>query len=103
MDAIPAAEIAVYEFVKNGTLRIDEQGCIWRGERRAENGAKSRGYLQVRVMVHGHRYHVSAHRLVWMHFKNNGLPAPARFEINHDNGIKTDNRPSNLSLTTSSE
>jgi len=60
-----------------------------------------RGYLQVRVMVNGHRYCVSAHRLVWLHF--HGETLPPSIEINHKNGVKWDNRPSNLEAVTASE
>jgi hypothetical protein len=115
MDAIPQYEAIVYATLGR-LIQIDEEGRIWRiGVRRhgiikpckgvrAENGTGSkRGYLQVRVRLNGKRYQVSAHRLVWMHFKNHGVPAPANLEVNHENGIKSDNRPHNLELMTGSE
>ena len=67
--------------------------------RRAENPTGS-GYLQVRVMIGYSRAHALAHRLVWRHF--NG-PIPAGQTINHKNGNRSDNRPENLELATTSE
>lgn len=52
-----------------------------------------KGYLQVRAMIDGKRVCAGAHRLVWQHFKGDIPPGE---EINHDNGLKDDNRPSNL-------
>lgn len=58
------------------------------------------GYLQVRAMVDGKRMHCGAHRLVWQNFKGDIPPA---YEINHDNGLKDDNRPTNLLCGTSGQ
>lgn len=95
---IRKSEEQVYHAVLSGMLWIDDQGGVWRGNRRAEHAA--RGYLQVRVMVNRVRHHASAHRLVWRHL--NG-PIPDGMTVNHKNGIKTDNRPENLDLATPSE
>lgn len=110
-------ENEVYLAVESGELSIDTQGRVWRhaarranrwkpGEavsipcepRRAEHLAGK--YQQVRVMFGGKRIHALAHRLVWRHF--NG-PIPAGLTVNHKNGRHTDNRPSNLELSTSPE
>ena len=104
-------EDAVYAMVAAGMLRIDEDGRVWRtgfrrhgqvypcAERRAENQT-GRGYLQVRVLIDGHRYHTSAHRLVWRHFRG---PIPPGLVINHIDGQKAHNRIDNLEVVTQSE
>jgi hypothetical protein len=106
-------EEAVYRSVELMDLEIDSEGRIWRlasrrlvcplplrvQKRRAENRTGKREYLQVRVMIAGTRVHAMAHRLVWRHFFG---PIPNGMVINHRNGIKTDNRPENLELTTPS-
>lgn len=109
-------EAEVHAAVQMGLLRIDQDGSIWkvaelRGNRwngrqtlrsieprRAENLTGQ--YLAVRWMTGATRIHCLAHRLVWHHF--NG-PVPKGAVINHLNGDKLDNRPSNLELSTHSE
>ena len=87
----------------------DEEGRIWRTcvrkgkknggsilvpvERRRVEHRLPNEYLQVRAEIDGRRLYVLAHRLVWQHF--NGDIPPGE-EINHDNGLKDDNRPGNL-------
>lgn len=111
------SEIAVYRLVIDGELQIDSDGCIWRLKKRtydrwtggtrvtpcqrtrAEIG-RTGWYLQVRAMIDGKRHCAAAHRLVWMHF--NGL-IPQGITINHKDGLKQNNRPSNLELATYSE
>lgn len=110
-------ENVVYQAVLAGELRIDPDGTIWRlgarrwnrwtghtvwvpsTPRRAEHRA-STGYLQVRVMWDGVRFHALAHRLVYRHFIG---PIPDGLTINHLNGHKDDNRPENLEPATPSE
>lgn len=111
-------EEIVYRAVLEGELEIDSEGRIWRiakrmadrwnpgrtrtitcRRRRAEHPTP-KGYLQVRVMYQGKRYHACAHRLVWKHF--NG-PIPVDLTINHKLGNKGDNRPGELELMTTSE
>jgi len=69
--------------------------------RRAENKT-SLGYFQVRAVIEekGQRIHGLAHRLVWQYFFGD---IPDRLCINHKNGEKTDNHPTNLELVTYSE
>ncbi len=106
----PDPTSVVHEIVLLGHLEIDQEGRVWRvmerrgqsvfavPRRRAEH--RSPHYLQVRVMVGGVRYHACAHRVVWVH--HNG-PIPHGMEINHINGVKTDNRPANLEMVTRSK
>lgn len=79
----------------SGKFTVDARGHVWRGNRRAEKTAGE--YLQVRVMVNGRRYYTCAHRLVWHALRG---PIPFGMVINHKNGVKTDNRPENLELST---
>lgn len=59
----------------------------------------SSGYLQIDARPQCGRM-ISAHRMVWEAM--NGA-IPVGMEINHRNGIKTDNRPDNLELVTHAE
>ena len=111
------AEQFVYQAIVSGELEIDQEGQVWRlmkrladrwtgGTRtipckrvRAEM-ANGSGYLQVRLMRDGKRIYASAHRLVWIHF--NG-PIADGLTINHKDGNKGNNHPSNLEVATYSE
>lgn len=106
---ITYSEEVVYQAVIAGELEIMSDGTIWRIRKRGwdrwQNRVVSRPcnrvraehhagkYLQVRAMFDGTRYHASAHRLVYRHFKG---PIPDGLTINHDDGNKMRNRPSNL-------
>lgn len=61
---------------------------------------KKNGYLQVKICFNGLHYHRIVHRLVAEAFIINPL---GKKEVNHKNGIKTDNRIENLEWVTSSE
>lgn len=97
------SEELIYPMVQAGKFWIDDQGRVWRilrhksRMRRAEHEAT---YLQVRSMVECNRVHALAHRLVWLHF--NG-PIPDGMTINHKDGNKHNNHPSNLELATYSD
>ncbi|AAQ54949.2 HNH endonuclease [Burkholderia phage Bcep22] len=58
------------------------------------------GYIEVPKKIDSVKFGILAHRLVWM--ASNGRLVPEGFEINHENGIKPDNTPNNLELTTGS-
>lgn len=114
--ASPLNERILIKLVRDGEWEIDDQGRIWRTSIRVgQRGGGSRlvpvprrrvekslphGYLEVRAMVDGKRLCCGAHRLVWQHFNGNIPPGE---EINHDNGLKDDNRPSNLLCGSSGE
>lgn len=110
-------EGVLLSLVKSGELEIDPEGRIWRVKVRGGNPARGSyavrpcarkraehplrdGYLILKVMVDGKRTTALAHRVVWTHF--NG-PIPDGLTINHKNGAKADNAPSNLETATSSE
>lgn len=96
------------EQVAAGYFRIDDQGRVWKlwdfrnghkgpcEPRRAERGP-SGCYQQVRFKLGGRFRYVSAHRAVYRYLKG---PIPKDAEVNHDNGLKDDNRPDNLIATT---
>jgi hypothetical protein len=124
------SEEFAYQLVVEGALEIDPDGCIWRVARcalrvarcalrvarrrwnrwketieilpcarhRAE--AMDRAYFQVHVMIDGRKASAAAHRLVWRHF--NGR-IPDGMTINHKDGNKINNEPSNLELATHAE
>lgn len=111
------AENEVYKLVLSGELDIDPEGRIWRVAKRtadrwtggtkvtpcervrAEFGPPD-GYLQVRAMIDGKRHYAAAARVVWRHFKG---PIPEGLTVNHEDGRKQNNRPTNLELATYSE
>ena len=70
-----------------------EQGVVIGKRGKPVGRLDTHGY--VAVSDGGHTYR--AHRMIWQHVHG---PIPAGMEINHKNGIKTDNRIENLELTT---
>lgn len=82
-------------------FRIDaERGVIY-GRRGKPIGAKTRnGYLLVTWWADGKCKGANSHRVIWEAVHG---PIPAGMEINHMNGIKTDNRISNLEMVSASQ
>lgn len=59
-----------------------------------------KGYLRVGLTKNGILYTLKIHRIVALHFVNNPLD---KIQVNHINGIKSDNRAVNLEWCTNSE
>jgi len=91
--------------VNNNVFEVKPNGEIWRNATFSRTGKEipinpqradcvsSTGYRKVRFGQDS----ISAHHLIWLVFNGN---IPAGMEINHKNGIKHDNNPSNLELVT---
>lgn len=96
--AVPGYE-GIYEVSTEGTFRrlIKRKGAR---DFNVRAGVR-RGYSGVSLTCqNGVLKHYLAHRLVWAAF--NG-PIPPGMQINHKNGIKQDNRLSNLEVCTPSQ
>lgn len=111
-DSIARPETVAVRLIRNGFLRMDQDGTVWRLRKELQSGtficptpyrvgSRSKlGYCQFRIRVNGKGVNVSNHRVMW--WLHNG-PIPKGKEINHKNGIKHDNRIENLELVTHSE
>lgn len=117
MSKIKRAEEHVYVAMTAGEMEIDADGAIWRVatrrrdrwgglpksepcQRKRADRVGTAGYLNVRAMVDGKRMTALAHRLVWFHLHGR---IPDGMTVNHKNGVKSDNRPTNLELATDAE
>lgn len=82
----------LYAVSSNGDIRNVQTGNI------AEKSLMGDGYVKADLWKKGKRKQTSAHRVVAEAF----IGRIDGFEINHRNGVKTDNRVSNLEITTRS-
>lgn len=83
--------------MKNEYTFDPENGVVFGKHGRPFKKRTSGGY----VTVHSHGKHIGqAHRMIWEHVHG---AIPEGMEINHKNGVKWDNRISNLELVTPSE
>lgn len=98
--------------ISEGYLQIDNNGKVWCIAKkymkkkypiipkREVGYVNNKGY----VLLHLHRnaqfYRCLAHRVIWIYYNGE---IPDNLEINHKNGIKTDNYLENLELVTRSE
>ncbi|HUT87063.1 MAG TPA: HNH endonuclease signature motif containing protein [Candidatus Heimdallarchaeota archaeon] len=104
-------ERILIEEVGRGVWSIDERGRVWRHMSRAGSGGVAVDpptraehfdgrYLRVSSQRNGIEHVTGAHRLVWQHYHGD---IPDELQINHKNGVKTDNRPDNLELVSPKE
>lgn len=95
--------------VRAGVFRVDSDGSVWRLKtisrtgrlidiepRRAET-LRSKGYLEIRL---GKRRSIKAHRAVYVVACG---PLDPHQELNHETGVRSDNRPEKLEIVTRSE
>lgn len=61
----------------------------------------SKGYRETKLVLQGERRHFKFHRLIAMAF--HGMPTDEKPQVNHINGVKDDNRPSNLEWVSGQE
>lgn len=106
------SEHMVLALVADGTLVVNDLGQIWRTATRTRLGRqrpmepqradhlKSDGYRCVRASVCGRGYSALAHRIVWLVRCGD---IPDGLEINHRDGVRGNNCPSNLELVTKGE
>lgn len=95
----PGYEISVLGNVRSVTRQIPYRvtGTAIKKGRPMFPVIDSSGYKQAHLRLNGKTHNVSVHRLVATHFIPNPENKP---QINHKNGIKTDNRLDNLEWCT---
>ena len=96
------ADMLFYELAAWGYIGLDFQnGIIWNMVTNRQMGhVNNTGYVAVAWKYHGKVIHSLAHRVLWT---ANNTFIPDGMQINHINGIKTDNRSINLELVTASQ
>lgn len=114
MEWVPSmteSEAVVLGLIAGGVLRIDDNGAIWRIKTRTRTGRlrtlpeptradrlRDDGYRRVHVSVEGREISAAANRIVWMVTNRRSLPDGV--EVNHEDGVRSNNRPSNLTPMT---
>lgn len=89
-----------YSVSSLGRVRSDIQRNHRPHGRILSQSLKKTGYLQICLSMNGKHFYYNVHTLVTEAFIG---PRPADFQVNHLNGIKTDNRRENLEYVTRSE
>lgn len=108
------SERFVLGMIHSGELIVSNDGKIYRTRKwvnskvgykqlsipsRAEY--KNSGYYEVHIKREKKVYRCKSHRISWMYFNKSEIPDG--MEINHINGIRSDNSPQNLEVVTQSE
>jgi len=89
----------IWKQIENYNYEVSNEGRIRKGDKMIKIPL-NRGYPRIGLWKDGKCKCVLVHRLVGKYFIDNPLNKPM---INHINGIKTDNRVSNLEWCTDSE
>ncbi len=89
----------VWSYDREYTIPIHNIKKIRKG-RKIKTSKGTNGYLSISLCKNGIVESFSHHRLVAFHFIKNPLKKP---QVNHKNGIKTDNRAENLEWMTAKE
>ncbi len=87
-----------YFLTKSGKIYSTKKSPVWHELRYSLAGA---GYPSVTLCVNGKHHKVYIHRMMALTFLN--LNKQPTLNVNHKNGIKTDNSLENLELVTKSE
>lgn len=105
-------------YVKTGFFKIDEKGQIWKckqrrydpeletyyvkklAEPKRAESEFNHGYYVIQVQHKGKKKYCMAHNLVWQHFNGD---IPKDLYVNHKDGNRHNNDPSNLELVTMEE
>jgi hypothetical protein len=95
----------IIDLITAGRLRVAANtGFVYAPKSNSPNKAcgsiTKKGYLRICMNINGRQCHFMAHRVVWVSV--NGL-VPDKYEIDHKNAIKTDNRIENLEAVTGAE
>lgn len=85
----------LYQASINGEIR-----SIYKYKKILKQSKSKNGYLKVMLCANGKRKLISVHRLIAMTFLED---YETNLQVNHKNGIKTDNRVDNLEMVTPSE
>jgi hypothetical protein len=106
-------ELIILDMIEQNILQIDSDGVIWRVKKKHKEwgsyrecvphklGHNTHGYTRIGIRdTKGRNVHAFAHRLVWMFY--NGF-IPEELQVNHIDGVKTNNKLDNLELVTASE
>ena len=94
---LPCVGIPTYEISNKGRLRRAAPGPHTRVGLIRKLKPNRFGYHRPTLWVNGEPYNRSVHALVLEAFVG---PRPEGYQINHKNGVKTDNRVTNLEYMT---
>lgn len=95
----PKNDYYFFTLFKEGIFTVSKDGVLYNNiiNKHYIYHGKKHKYQRVSYQGKG----IQAHRLVWMIFNNTLIPTG--FEINHIDGIKSNNFPNNLELVTASQ